>query len=174
MLFAGTLYSDGGIYRKAKEDLSKRFGPLALESAPFRWEHSDYYEQELGSPLTRRFIFFERAIPPDALADIKLFTNELETRYSEAGKRRINLDPGYLTLAKVVLASTKNYSHRVYLRDGIYAEVTLMYHRGVGFRPNMNTYMDFKSNECLELFATARDALKRRLGGLEDIEKGLE
>ena len=107
--------------------MQDKFGNILFQSNIQPWEYSEHYNKELGNQIYRNFIFFDEIIDPSALADIKLLTNDIEAIYSQDGKRRINLDPGYITLAKVVLASTKNYSHRIYLGKGIYAELALIY-----------------------------------------------
>jgi hypothetical protein len=155
LLFVGTLYRDEEYLSRAKERLYGLFGESVFESPPLPWEYSDYYKGELGTPIQRTFIFFRNTINPDALCDIKLKTNEMEEDLSTGGKRNINLDPGYLTPYHVVLASTKNYSHRVYLGKGIYAEVTLLY-KNNRYRPHLFTYRDYASDEYVEIFAKAR------------------
>ena len=105
-------------------------------------------------------VFFKTFINPGTLADIKIKTNEIEDFLSSGGKRRINLDPGYLTLSKIVLASTKDYSHRIYLGKGIYAETTLIYKGGI-YTPHLFTYRDYQDKKCIELFANARAMLKK-------------
>ncbi len=93
-----------------------------------------------------------------------LKTNEIEDAFSLNGKRRINLDPGYLTLAKIVLVSTKNYSHRIYLKKGIYGEVTLIYYKEYGtFKPNLYTYRDYQDKAHIDVFMQARELLKKIL-----------
>ena len=112
----------------------------------------------MGRGLKRRFYSFSESIKPDRLVDIKLLTNEIEDRFSRSAdfpSRRINLDPGYISPAKLVLASTKNYSHRIYLAKGIYAEVTLYFEKGT-FHSFPWTYPDYKSKEYLEIFNKIR------------------
>jgi hypothetical protein len=162
MLFVGTLYCQEEVYLKSKEKLISMFGPVFMETSAMPWEYTDYYKEELGSPILRRFIFFENLITQDEIADIKLRTNTLEAEFSVDGKRRINLDPGYLTPAKIVLASTKDYSHRIYLGRGIYAEVTLIYSKG-RFHPHIYTYRDYQDEKYLEIFMDVRERLKARL-----------
>jgi len=123
------------------------------------WDYSDYYRDEMGSPLRRSFIFFRQAIDAGRLADIKLITNDIECRLSTSGKRNINLDPGYLTLAKVVLASTKNYSHRIYIGKGIYAEITLIFREGE-YRPHLFTYADYASETVRAIFEKGRQFMR--------------
>jgi hypothetical protein len=122
----------------------------------------------MGVGIHRKFIFFERLVDPAILPSAKLLANRIEARFSVASgtavRRRINLDPGYVTEAKVVLASTKDFSHRVYLGQGIYAEVTLHYaNRGKTFLALEHTYPDFRTKESLDLFNKAREMLRTML-----------
>ncbi len=159
LLFVGTLYSDENYFARAKETLTESFGAILIETPKFNWDYSDYYIDELGWPIKKSFLFFKELINPKALTDIKLKTNSIEETLSSGGKRKINLDPGYLTLSKVVLASTKDYSHRIYLGEGIYAEITLMYMNG-RFQPHLFTYRDYKDEKCIRIFAEARRLLR--------------
>src|SRR4030043_1425962 len=163
LIFVGTLYSDAEIFKRSKEILEKNFGDILLESPSTVWDYSSYYKKELGWPLFRQFIFLKNLIDPGILSDFKLKTNEIEDALSSEGKRRINLDPGYLTLSKIVLASTKNYAHRIYLGKGIYAEVTLMY-RDDTFKPHLYTYRDYQDKTSIDIFMNARALLKKMLG----------
>jgi hypothetical protein len=162
LLFVGTLYSDAGIFDYSKEIIEKNFGGILLTSPSIKWNHSSYYKDELGWPLFRQFIFLKDLIDPGILADIKLKTNEIEDALSSKGKRCINLDPGYLTLSKIVLASTKNYAHRIYLGRGIYAEVTLIYKDNV-YTPHLFTYKDYQDKTYIDTFMNVREMLKKRL-----------
>lgn len=162
LLFIGTLCFNKGLENEAHEILEKNFGEILLTSPPFTWDYSRYYEDEIGYPLFRQFHFFKTLIDPARLADIKLKTNEIEDLLSIGGKRRMNLDPGYLTLHNIVLASTKNYSHRIYLGKGIFGEVTLIY-KGETYHPHLFTYRDYQDKKCIELFVHAREMLKKML-----------
>jgi hypothetical protein len=174
MLFAGCLYQDEKNLLRGKKLLTEEFGPLSFESVEMDWA-SDYYEEELGSPIKRRFLFFEQLIGPGQIAGIKLKTNRMEKRLSCKGKRSVNIDPGYLTLHNVVLASTKNYAHRVYLNRGIYGETTLLFSaKEKIYKRHLFTYKDFSGEESIKLFLKAREVLKGKLAPLEDLEKGLE
>jgi len=159
LLFVGMLCRNEKYLAGAKERLHALFGEPIFESSQMPWDYSDYYREELGSPIKRTFIFFKKPIDPGILSDVKLATNKIEEELSTGGKRNINLDPGYLTLHHVVLASTKNYSHRIYTGKGIYAEVTLVYRDGK-YRPHLFTYADYCSDAYVELFAQARELLK--------------
>jgi len=160
LLFVGVLYREEEYFSRAKKKLYQSFGESLFESPSTSWDYSQYYRSEFGSPLFRSFVFFRDTISPEALCDIKLVTNDIEADLASAGKRRVNLDPGYLTPYNVVLASTKNYAHRICIGKGIYAEVTLLYSDGK-YRPHIFTYRDYASDECAALFARARTFLKQ-------------
>ncbi|QJB54968.1 DUF4416 family protein [Pseudodesulfovibrio sp. zrk46] len=110
-------------------DLEAEFGPMDEVSDLFPFDFSDYYNAELGSPITRRLVAFKLLRPLDELADIKLFTNSLELRYGEDDSRMFNLDPGFVTLQNLVLATGKRSGHRIYLKGGIWADLTLMWQK---------------------------------------------
>ncbi|HWR58136.1 MAG TPA: DUF4416 family protein [Thermodesulfovibrionales bacterium] len=159
LLFTGALYRKKEYIVLARKKLEELFGEVILETAPMPWDYSSYYEDELGRPMERVFFFFRDRIDPLSLAGIKLATNDTEQQLSTEGKRNINLDPGYITPSKVVLASTKNYSHRIYIGKGIFAEVTLVYKDGK-YRPHLFTYRDYASDEYAEIFQKARKLLQ--------------
>lgn len=112
-----------------QDELEKAFGPMDEVSPLFDFVETRYYNEELGTPILRRIVSFERLRFLDELADIKLFTNSLENRYGEGERRLFNLDPGFITLQSLVLATGKNFSHRIYLKDGIWADLTLMWQK---------------------------------------------
>ena len=163
LLFAGLLYAERETVPECLEALTLRLGPIFFKSHEMRWEHSDYYRDEIGWPIFRIFIAFERIISPDEIREIKLKTNEIEGMFSEKGRRRINIDPGYITPSKLVLATTKNYAHRIYLGKGIYAEVTLYYRKG-SFRAHEFTYLDYQSEEYIRIFNHLREYLMNQAG----------
>ncbi len=154
-LVVGMISGRKPLFDAAQRELMARFGPLDYESALMPWEFTDYYSKELGGNLLRKFLGFERLIEPERLAEIKLFTNQLEDKFSEGGSRRINLDPGYLDSAKLVLATTKNRDHRVYIGQGIFAEVTLHF-RGKSFQAWEWTYPDYATPEYIAIFNQIR------------------
>jgi hypothetical protein len=159
LLFVGTLYADSNAFVTAGKMLTQYFGDILLSSSRTPWNHSSYYKDELGWPIYRQFIFFRNLVDPGNLADIKIKTNELEYTLSIDGKRSINLDPGYLALSKIVLASTKNYAHRVYLGKGIYAEVTLVY-KNNSYAPHLFTYRDYQEKTSIDIFIDVREKLR--------------
>ncbi|MFO0752148.1 MAG: DUF4416 family protein [Thermodesulfovibrionales bacterium] len=171
LLVAGILYVQESRYDEALRDLDACFGEAVMETPPLPWDYSPYYRNEMGEPLYRRFVFFKELIEQDALAPIKLLTNRIEQKFTFEGKRTVNLDPGYLTPAKLVLASTKDFSHRVYLKDGIFAEVTLMYEKGL-FIPHKNTYRDYIDERFQRYFYLARNLLQVLSAGQREEEGG--
>ncbi len=167
-LFVGMLSPDPALFAAATRDLCERYGAvdLAVDAGP--WTGSSFYEKEMGSGIVRKFVFFDRLIDQGDLPMIKLFTYELEERSAvmtgKFRRRRINLDPGYVTEAKVVLATTKDYSHRLYIGQGIYAEVTLRYDTHMqSFIPYDHTYMDYRTELCQSTFHKARALLRMAL-----------
>ena len=147
----------------AGECATNLFGPIALESDSFAFTETDYYAASMGPDLKKKFFAFERPIDPAALADIKRQTNAWEAEYAALGRhaepRPLNLDPGYITAAKLVLASTKDHAHRIHLRDGIYAEVTLAY-RDRRWQPHEWTYPDYRRDDYQRFFNDCRRLLQ--------------
>ena len=162
-LFIGMLTQDVALFGQLGEELKDIFGPVDMESHIWDWEHTDYYSKEMGADLKRKFVFFENLIDPGAISGIKLKTIEFEKQYkNKTGGRRINLDPGYLDSAKIVLVSTKDFSHRIYLGNGIYGEVTVIY-SGKNYQILPFTYPDFRTPEYLNVFREAREKYKQQI-----------
>lgn len=154
-LLVGMISAGQELFDLAQHKLKERFGRIDFFSQILPFTTTDYYCQEMGSNLQRRFISFEELINQEELPDIKIFTNLMEEEFSIDSKRRINLDPGYISLSKLVLATTKDYQHRIYIRDGIYAEVTLRFKSG-RFQTWEWTYPDYKTETYLEIFLHIR------------------
>jgi hypothetical protein len=150
------------LFDEAIAPLTKAFGPGDLLSDIMDFDMTHYYDEQMGSPLYRRFAAFATLVSPDALVDAKLATNAIEADFAAraAGDppRPVNLDPGYVALAKLVLASMKDFSHRVYLGRGVYAEVTLL-HRGGTWQRLPWTFPDFASGRYDGFLTAARQAL---------------
>ncbi len=148
----------------AEDQLQRAFGPLALRSDPWPFTQTRYYEPTMGTDLIKQFFVHERLVPMDQLADVKRHTILLEEAlqreraYAEA--RPLNLDPGFINLGKFCLASTKDQAHRIYLKDGIFAEVTLRF-QDKHFRPNPWTYPDYVQSRVLAFLDEARDYFRR-------------
>jgi hypothetical protein len=150
----------------ARQRLESSYGPVALVSEPFAFDQTRYYESSMGAGLRKVLWAFANLIEPATLPDVKIVTNALEQElaqqrtYSEA--RPLNLDPGYLVLGKFLLATTKDQAHRVYLRDGIFAEVTLHFQAG-SFRPWPWTYADYRLDHVIEFLNSARERYRAAL-----------
>ncbi len=155
-LVIGMLAKNQKLFDTAEEFFIKEFGVMDYESPVIPFHYTNYYKKEMGSPLKRKFITFKKLISPGEIAQIKIFTNALEEKLGSRGKRRINIDPGYVSDPKLVLATTKDYFHRIYLDKGIFAEVTLKWRRG-GFEPFEWTYPDYRSKEYISIFNTIRN-----------------
>jgi len=119
------------------------------------FDYTTYYQQEMGTPLFRRLLAFKSLIEQLQLAAVKLSTNRLEDRYTRGGRRRVNIDPGYLLYERFVLASGKNFSHRIYIGHRIYADLTLIYQRG-GFEKLPWTYPDYADRPILSFLEQVR------------------
>jgi hypothetical protein len=149
-----------------RAELERVFGPVALASPLFEFNQTKYYELTMGPELRKRFLVFDRLVDAHCLADVKRLTNDLEAQL--AGMKRfpevrpLNLDPGILTLGKLLLATTKDQAHRIYLRDGIYAEVTLRFQDG-NFVPWPWTYADYREPALLAFLKEARDWYREQI-----------
>ncbi len=150
----------------ARRKAAAGWGPIALESEAFQFYRTDYYESTMGPDLKKVFWAFETLFDPGKLVDVKYQANAweeecaAESEYSEA--RPLNLDPGYLTLSKLILASTKDYAHRIYLDRGMYAEITL-YFQGKAWHHHRYTFPDYRREDYQVFFSRCRDYLHRRL-----------
>lgn len=170
-LLVGLLSGDVDLLRRARQLLIRQFGPVELESEVWPFDQTDYYEAEMGPALRRCFLALERPISPGDLAEIKRTANELEARIAEDCllpdiPRPVNIDPGYIELTKLVLATTKDRGHRVYLGRGIYAEVTLLYDRGA-WQTLPWTYPDYHRPEYHAFFTRVRARLKEQRAAAE-------
>jgi len=150
-LIIGFIFSDAGELKKAEEFLLRKIGSFDAESAVFDFRHTDYYKKEFGENLKRKFVSLKRLVSLEDIFKIKLITDEIEKKISNDGRRLVNIDPGYITESKLVLLTTKDYSHRIYLKKGIYAEITLKF-RGGTFGPTENTYPDYKGDGYIKFF----------------------
>lgn len=146
---------DKGLCGDVVRVLSKYFGPVDLVSCWLPFSQTDYYTAEMGAPLFRRIMGFCELICQDGLPDIKKKTNEIEARFAGKGKRVVNIDPGYVAAERFVLATGKNYTHRIYLRDGIYADLTLIYQKG-RFRSLDWTYPDYAGESIIRFLTAVR------------------
>lgn len=145
------------IFEKTKNLLQKKFGKIDFISPVFDFCQTDYYEKEMGKGLKRVFLTFEKLIAPEQLVIIKGFTNKIELRLSsKAHHRSVNIDPGYISLSKLVLATTKSFVHRVYCKNGIFEEITLSF-KDKTFMPGPMTYPDYRSFTHIAMFNDIRN-----------------
>ena len=152
-LIAGLLSGDPDLMRRAEQLMIRVFGPVDLRSELWPFDNTNYYEDEFGPDLQRQFISFETLAGAEQLAEIKRHTNDLESRLAEdviddRPGRCVNMDPGYIALSKLALATTKDHNHRIYLGRGIYAEVTLSFRDGAWQKPrNLGSRFNTAHNE---------------------------
>jgi hypothetical protein len=152
----------------AKRTVEDAWGPVALQSQLFDHRETNYYEATMGSDLKKTFFAFESLIDPEELVTCKETSNQWEVDYQQLARhpepRPLNLDPGYLTEAKLILASTKDRDHRIYLERGIYAENTLYFNRGA-WQPRPWTYPDYQRADYHQFFGCCREYLRQRYAG---------
>jgi len=163
-LLMGLLFCDADVRQRALEALCTCFGPLDFLSRPEPFVYTDYYDAELGEGIKRQLASFLHLVPQDVLPDANGATNRIEADLSFEGKRRINIDPGLLSEERLVLATGKNYTHRIYLGRGIYADLTLMYQAG-SYRALPWTYPDYRSPMMLHYLAVLRQKLRFQRSG---------
>jgi hypothetical protein len=165
--FTSIIYNDNIHIENVESDIREAIGSIMDRTAFMSFHYTHYYEKEMGSNLSRIFLLFEPLLRREQLPEIKLKTNNIETSYSQEGKRAVNIDPGYISLENVVLATTKGYAHRVYINYGIYAELTLIYHNNT-YRPVEWTYPDYGSKEIVAIFNGWRNVLKEKIRTCKD------
>lgn len=155
-LIAGLIFKEKDVLQSALALLERHFGKTDFESLALPFIYTDYYQKEMGGGLTRKFFSFKTLIMPQRLAAIKIITDKIEKKIMRAGCRLINIDPGYIELSKLVLASTKNFSHRIYLDKGIYADLTLIF-KNKTFYPLDWTFPDYRSQEYISILNQIRE-----------------
>jgi len=167
-LFVGILVSEEGRLAEIESRLAAEYGAIELRSSIIPFTFTDYYRRETGDRILRAFLSFERLIDADRLPEIKHWTNTLEAEFAAAGspsgdiRRPVNLDPGYIEHSKVILASTKNFYHRMYLGRGIFGEVT-MHFRNNAWEFFPWTYPDYQSEDYRKFFLELRRSYRSQL-----------
>jgi len=157
-LFCAILYAPGADIAVVHNRLNAQFGPFDHSYGPIDFGYTKYYEEEMGTGLQKSYHTFAGFVGRETLASAKLFTNALEQDFARNGKRTVNVDPGYLSRDKLVLASTKDFFHRIYLSDGIYAEVTLHFRRQL-CRHFSWTYPDYRTEGFANFIVNSRETL---------------
>lgn len=155
-LVASIFSSEVALINEAIGSLVDIYGSADYVSPLIPFLYTDYYEKEMGAQLKRKFVAFEKLVRPESLPDVKLKTNKLEWQFESAGHRKVNIDPGYVSHAHLILATGKGFTHRPYLRDGIYADLTLMF-RDKAFHPLPWTYPDYADEKTRDMFRSIRD-----------------
>ncbi len=154
-LFTAIIYKPDSELSGCKRALVEELGVADFESAVLPFDGTAYYENEMGPDLRRKIVTFKKLIPREYIREIKIFTTALEERFSESGKRTINIDPGYIAQEHVILATGKGFAHRAYLGDGVYADLTLIY-RGDEYTALEWTYPDYGDTKMRSLFQNLR------------------
>jgi len=151
----------------ARERVESQFGQSGITSPAFEFNDTDYYDEEMGTGLLKQFVVSGELVDPGELSQLKTQTNAWEAEYADshdhAEARPLNLDPGYIAESKLVLASTKNHSHRIYLSGGIFAEITLGYSRKTGWKAMPWTYPDYQREDFQAYFTECRQNLRQLL-----------
>lgn len=160
-LFCGFIYREEIRYSETRNILIDKFGESDIETDPIVFDNTSYYNSEMGTPLYRRFISFKALISPSDLPDIKILTNSLERDFSNNSRREVNLDPGYLSDANIIIGTAKNHYHRVPLDKGIYAHIEYMLRKDE-FITMEWTYPDFKKPEYMAFFHDLKNLYKKQ------------
>ena len=170
-LIVGILAADKSCLNAAADAVSKQFGKIDLTSDVWPFTKTDYYNKEMGTNILRSFVTIDKLICPGDLAQIKHKANAIEQALPQALKhefpRPVNLDPGYIEPSKLVLASTKNFSHRIYIGENMFAEVTLVVDRGK-WSIMRYTFPDYQQEFYWEFFEQARKRLLQQLKSYQD------
>ncbi len=157
-LICGMISSQSFVFEKAEDYLKDIYGPVDFLSPFINFTFTDYYEKEMGGILKRKFLSFQELIPPENLSEIKIRTNELEEELKqeyETPQRIVNLDPGYLTAASLIMATAKDFANRIPLQHGIYAHLELQFGKNE-IRTLAWTYPDYKTEEYQNFFLAVR------------------
>lgn len=161
-LFIGFIFNDNNALKRALEITVKKWGPVDSETDMLDFCGTDYYQKEMGDRLKKKIISMKQLVRPEDICNVKIETDRIERMLSKSKNRLINMDPGYITESKLILLTTKDYGHRIYLRRGIYAEVTLKFQKG-SFVPLETTYPDYKKEEYIGFFNNARGIYREDL-----------
>jgi hypothetical protein len=164
-VICGVIYKEEALFREVRRRLEAEWGRVDSESPAYPFDLTGYYEDEMGGGLVRRFMGFERLVAPEVLPDRKLRTIELESAIRQEQRvtgRPVNIDPGYLTAAAVVMATAKDFAHRIPLAKGIYAHLEFLFTR-TGVKTLEWTYPDLRRESAWAYFRSVRDEYLRQL-----------
>lgn len=163
-LILSVIYPEGAEIPAAWKAIEKAWGPLDFLSTVRSFDYTSYYEKEMGRPLYRRWAAFRTLVAQDRLVEVKWQALAMERQWSREGKRSLNLDPGLITAERLVLATGKNYSHRLYLGQGIFGDLTLVFRKGT-FQPLPWTFPDYKEEDSIWMFNKIRERYLKELQG---------
>ena len=165
-LFIAITYHNSDLYQQTLNQLTDLFGSVEQAYHYDFAAYTNYYEEEMGSDLQKTIVSFNSLVEKDNSPQLKYISNEIEDQTANQqtypAKRKVNIDPGYLTEAKVILLTTKNFAHRVYVGQGIFAEIALTY-RKTGFSPNNWTYPDYRSEGVIQFFNEVREKYRNQI-----------
>ena len=169
VLFVAVSGIDNDALKWARDSMESKWGPVLFADQPFVFDQTRFYQKQMGDSIVKQFLAFETLVDPQKIVSVKRATNGMETDYASLRSdvevvRPVNIDPGYVTEAKLVLATTKDRDHRLYLADGILAEVTL-YYQGDRWNDSRWTYPDYKTENCHQFLDQCRGYLRKQLLG---------
>ncbi len=170
-LVVSVLLADRDLFETVSRQLVSNFGDIHRQSDWMDFDYTDYYLAEMGGPLFRRMLAFQALIEQQELSRVKHLTNTIEQAFAIDRRRRVNIDPGYLLLERFVLATGKNFSHRIYIGDAIYADLTLMYQKG-GFQTLPWTYPDYAAPQMQSFLLDVRNDYAMDLKAVHDQDTG--
>jgi hypothetical protein len=147
-----------------ESELVRAFGEIALKSPAYAFDSSDYYREEMGEGLRRCWYCFDALWRAEELPQARATTGRIESTFSVGAKREVNLDPGYLDLGKLVLASWKEAPDKIYMGDGVWAHTCLRFGDG-RFRAPDHSFPDFRDGRFDDFMLEARALYKSRLRG---------
>ncbi len=162
-LLVGVIFASADLLGALAVEMAERIGPVELKSAAFDFDKTEYYRDEMGSGLGRIFYAFKHLIDPAEIVEVKLASNLIEQEFADGGRRRFNLDPGYMDFYKFVLVSNKYLGHKIYLGKGVYADPTLYYDKG--WKPYDWVFPDFKSGRYDAFLTEVRREYKAKVRG---------
>ena len=172
-LVVALIYKDGPTALSGWKAMEKIWGAIDFLSEKRPFDYTHYYEDEMGLPLFRRWAAFRELVPQDRLADIKWQVLELEKQWTVDDKRLLNIDPGLLTAERLVLATGKNYSHRLYLGKGIFGDLTLIFCKG-SYQPLAWTYPDYRDEQSIWMFNRIRKRYLKEIQNKDSRDESLK
>lgn len=163
VLIIASMYNNIQNYELSLKELEKEFGIINTISSEYIFSHSNYYNKEMGDDIKKRFLVFENMIERDYITQVKKITDSIEKKYANNDNRSVNLDPAILTLENFILATNKNFTHRIYLKDGVFADLTLIYKKKEGYSKLPWTYADYSSEYTIDFLNKIREKFYNKL-----------